>query len=309
MVSKVTAAVIFLGSTLFSFSVHAEPVNSSSPPAAVSVQATSAQLDLGLTEADKPARADNGDVDKLDLKYAKGYLTDAGRLATSPLRWESNDWLKFGLVIGGTATLFLVDEKVKDLSQNNQNSVGKGFASIGNTIGDPLVAFPALGAFYLYGHLADDSKARRTSLLALESLTMTGVIASIHKSIASRHRPESGDGPWAWDGPSLSSKNVSFCSGHTASAFSIATVFANEYRDNPYVAPVAYGLATFVGMSRIYSNKHWLSDTFFGGAVGYFTSKAILSYHKKQKDSPLSRFTVRPEISKEMTGLTVKYAF
>lgn len=305
---KKTAAAILLGATLLTSPLHAEPTAPSQAPAATEKAALQAEAGLKGVPAVKPELVDD-DLNRLDLKYAKGYLTDGARLATSPLRWESNDWLKLGLVVGSTASLFFVDGEVNRFAQRNQNSVATGFAEFGNTIGNPLTAFPALGAYYLYGHLADDSRARRTSLLALESMTMASLITSVHKSIASRHRPESGDGPWSWDGPSLSSKNVSFCSGHTSSAFSIATVFADQYRDNPYVPPVAYGLASFVGLSRIYSNKHWLSDTFFGAAVGYFTSKAILSYHKREKNDSLSRLSIQPEVSREMTGLTVKYDF
>jgi membrane-associated phospholipid phosphatase len=328
MAFKATAAAIFLGTTLFTIPVNAASLNPSPSPVAAleqapaqggaaqassegpkAWQAAPADLDLNLKPS-QAEQAENGDMDRFNGKYVKGILVDSGKLFTSPLRWDSSDWLKFGVVLGGTATLFLADEPLNDFTRKNQNSAGKGIASVGNTIGNPLLHFPSLGAFYLYGHMADDSKARRTSLLAFESLTITGLVTSAHKMLFNRHRPKAGDGNWAWDGPSISGENVSFCSGHTSSSFALATVFAEEYKDNKYVPPVAYGLATMVAMSRMYSNEHWVSDTFFGAALGYFTSKAILSYHKKNEKSALSkRLSLVPEVSSRMTGMTVNYQF
>jgi len=129
------------------------------------------------------------------------------------------------------------------------------------------------------------------------------------KILAERHRPNTGDAPTTWDGPHVSLKNVSFSSGHTASAFSIATVFADEYKDNAFVPPIAYGLATLTGLSRIYSNEHWASDVFFGAALGYFTSKALLWYHKEDKSKKQGHLSIMPAVGKEMTGLSVKYEF
>jgi membrane-associated phospholipid phosphatase len=180
---------------------------------------------------------------------------------------------------------------------------------VGNGFGSPSYIVPTVGAFYLYGYLADDHKARRTSLLALESFAISGVMVSGLKMLAERHRPNTGDSPTTWDGPSLSFKDFSFCSGHTASAFSIATVFADQYKDNPFIPPIAYGLATLTGLSRIYSNAHWASDAFFGGALGYFVSKAVLRLHKQDKNQQASRLLIVPQIGKEMTGLSVKYDF
>ena len=62
-------------------------------------------------------------------------------------------------------------------------------------------------------------------------------------------------------------------------------------------------------MSRIYSNEHWSSDVFFGAAIGYFTSKALLSYHKEAKQKSALRLTVLPQIGASMTGLTALLEF
>lgn len=42
---------------------------------------------------------------------------------------------------------------------------------------------------YLYGHIADDSKMRKTVLLTVESVVLTGVFVQTLKYATQRHRP------------------------------------------------------------------------------------------------------------------------
>lgn len=305
MAIKLTAAVIFLGVSLFNFPVYAESLDASPPPAAAKATESAPDLDLKVPQK---SRAEE-DMNRMNLRYYKGYFVDAGKIVTSPLRWDTGDWLKLGAVVGATSSLFLVDDEINDFAQKNQSSVASKFASVGNFIGDPTYAATGLGAFYLYGHLADDSQVRRASMLALESAVISGIATSAIKLVASRHRPNEGNGSGVWHGPSLSTKWVSFSSGHTSTAFSIATVLAEEYKENKYVPPIAYSLATLTGLSRIYSNEHWASDTLFGAALGYFTAKAVLSFHKKDNTKWANRISVMPAVGSQMTGLTVKYDF
>ena len=57
----------------------------------------------------------------------------------------------------------------------------------------------------------------------------------------------------------------SFPSGHTASSFAAATALAFFY---PRAAPLAYSLATAVGMSRVHLGVHFPSDAAVGGVIG-----------------------------------------
>ena len=308
MFSKSLAAAFFLGVSLLTLPLNAETLQ---PPLAPPVaQDTTLPASTIVAKPDPLAAADSQqvDVENFNWDYAKGYVADTGKMLSSPLRWDSREWLMFGGVVGGTVGLFFLDEEIKDFAQKNQNGAGKKIANFGNFIGEPLLAAPALGAFYLYGKYSDDSKARRASLLALESYAISGLAMTGIKSVAKRHRPKTGHSAHEWDGPKWKSDNFSFASGHTSSAFSIATVFANEYKDNKYVPPVAYGLASLVALSRVYSNNHWASDAFFGAALGYFTSKAVLSYHKKKEPTNNSRLHIVPELG-EMKGVTVSYDF
>lgn len=57
----------------------------------------------------------------------------------------------------------------------------------------------------------------------------------------------------------------SFPSGHTASSFAGATALALYY---PKAAPLAYAVATAVGMSRVHLGVHFPSDAAVGGVIG-----------------------------------------
>jgi membrane-associated phospholipid phosphatase len=160
-------------------------------------------------------------------------------------------------------------------------------------MGDGKYLLLGLGGFYLLGEATDDTKAKRTALLGLESFVLTGLFTQVVKFSFHRHRPKSEDPYDTWDGPSTSSDNLSFSSGHSAVAWSVATVVATEYKDTPFVAPVSYALATLASLSRVHDDKHWASDVFIGAALGYFTSKAVISYHQ---DDNLKNVTIMPVI-------------
>jgi membrane-associated phospholipid phosphatase len=244
--------------------------------------------------------------DSISGEYVKGYLTDTGKMLLSPTNWDGTDWLKTGLVIGATAGLYFADADIRDFARRNQSSIGDKGAVVGNALGNPFVILPPLGLFYLYGHLNEDQKARRASLLAVESLAISGVFTLTLKAATQRPRPSTGETPTSWNGPGLKMGDPSFPSNHTTVAFSIASVLAEEYGTNPYVPPIAYSLATLTAFARLYDNKHWASDVFFGGAIGYFVGKAVVRYHTAQGNIPLK---ILPVVSQQGCGIMAEYRF
>jgi membrane-associated phospholipid phosphatase len=130
---------------------------------------------------------------------------------------------------------------------------------------------------------------RKTALLSVESFVLTGIFTQVLKYSTHRHRPDTGDPPHTWDGPSLdrSGSTMSFPSGHASSSFAIATVIASEY-DNYLVPPLAYSVAAITALNRVSHNAHWSSDVFVGSAIGYFTGKAVVASHRNGKETRLS---------------------
>ncbi|WP_028909895.1 phosphatase PAP2 family protein [Prevotella sp. AGR2160] len=70
------------------------------------------------------------------------------------------------------------------------------------------------------------------------------------------------------------SDSHSFPSGHTATAFMVATMLSKEYGYlSPWVSVGAYGVAATTGLMRIANNKHWLSDVMVGAGVGILSTE------------------------------------
>lgn len=70
-------------------------------------------------------------------------------------------------------------------------------------------------------------------------------------------------------------------SGHTTAAFAAAAAFSSELsrthkRAGRIARPVLYGVAALVGGSRMYHNRHWLSDVATGALIGEVTARRIV---------------------------------
>lgn len=243
---------------------------------------------------------------KLELNqgYLKGMWSDLIYTATSPSRWDRSDWLTAGLVAGGTAFFIGLDEEIRDYFEDNRSSTTDDLANIFEPFGNGAFTIPALAAFYIFGHFDENEKAKRTALIATESFLITGLYTTVLKVTFGRHRPSTGDSSTSFDG--FTTDHNSFPSGHTSTAFAIATVVANEYEETPYIKPIAYGLATLTGLSRMNDEKHWASDVFFGAALGYFTSKTLLRLHNNKKGQ---HFTIYPRADSHGGGIVLSKKF
>ncbi|WP_412465417.1 phosphatase PAP2 family protein [Pedobacter sp. KLB.chiD] len=78
------------------------------------------------------------------------------------------------------------------------------------------------------------------------------------------------------EGVSTHNQN-SFPSGHTASAFALATVLVLVFKKKK-ISFCCLSFAFLIGYSRIYLAQHFLIDVFFGAITGIIC--AIVSYHQ-----------------------------
>lgn len=111
----------------------------------------------------------------------------------------------------------------------------------------------------------------------------------------------------------------SFPSGHTANAFLGAHLAYKEFKEtSPILAYSGYVLATFVGCSRIYNNRHWVADVVAGAGFGilsvelsyliYFPIRNAIAQkiNRKASDTPL---VIVPLIGKQEAGISLSYCF
>jgi len=183
-----------------------------------------------------------------------------------------------------TVCLYTQDDHIQRWVQGHKNSTNDHISNDVKKIGAfSVLTFVGLG---LYGYIAGDRKAVATFLLGLESFIITGVFVEVLKRSTGRSRPNTGNPHDTWTGPNISgqTEHMSFPSGDVSSAFSVASVVASEY-GNVVVSPLVYTAATLIALSRVHNNAHWSSDVFAGGAIGYFTGKAIVASHRDVKGS------------------------
>ena len=101
------------------------------------------------------------------------------------------------------------------------------------------------------------------SILYGLSTMLAGGIVSSTKIITARERPDH-------------SNNRSFPSGHTETAFVAAEFLHQEYKNQSvWISIGGYCAATFVGIARVYNNKHWISDVIAGAGIGILSTKVV----------------------------------
>ena len=241
---------------------------------------------------------------KLDSNYFKGIFSDARYALTSPLRWDKADWTTASIVAGVTGVFFVLDDDINEEVKKNRSSTTDSISDVFEPFGNSAFTLPAMMGFYIYGNFWENEKVERTALLAVESFLVTSLFTGALKVIMGRTRPFDGVSADEFKGPTTS--NNAFPSGHTSTAFAIATVVANEYEHIPLISPLSYGIATMTGFSRMNDNKHWASDVVFGAALGYFTSKTILKLHSNKKGR---HFTIFPRADHRGGGLVLSTKF
>lgn len=100
---------------------------------------------------------------------------------------------------------------------------------------------------------------------------------------------------WTKEARPDQSNNLSFPSGHTATAFANAEFLRMEYKDvSPWYGIAGYAAAATTGYLRMYNNKHWLSDVIAGAGIGILSTQAayflyprvVKLFQKKQHISP-----------------------
>ncbi len=219
-------------------------------------------------------------------------------LISFPTRLNNEGTLiTLGLIGAGGAILASTDQKLNTYVQDHRTSKLDAISSWIGKPGDlgPVLVAPSFLAIYGgSGYLIKNEKMQETAFLSFESFVVSNIIGVPLKIVTGRARPIVGNGSTNFSPFSISDDHTSFPSVHALTAFSIASVFADEY-DNPLVAVSAYSVASLVAMQRIYTSDHWATDVFVGALIGTFVGKSVVHLHKKKnKESALFIPTVNP---------------
>jgi len=161
-------------------------------------------------------------------------------------------WLKVAtLTVLLPAGVDSLDQAVRDDLQRHHDPRLQPVMQAATDLGRKDVLFGLLLAVAVLDPVAGPATAR----LALTSLVSTNLVVEGFKRAVDRPRPHGAH----------QRSNASFPSGHAASAFALAVVFARRWKR---AAILFWLLAAIVAFSRMYLDRHYLSDVVVAAVIG-----------------------------------------
>lgn len=214
---------------------------------------------------------DTENVKPLLRKLTLNILLDEKDFFFSPFRMSRSDakWWLGGAAIA--AVLIAEDKRIANSLENSRGQVVWGGRI--SQIGAPYTIVPVIAGYYVFGVVVDHAKAREIGVLGTESVVDSLILVEALKQLARRDRPDEAHPGNFWAG------GQSFPSGHAIQTWALASLIAHEYKQSPYVAVIAYGLAATISASRIAARQHFASDVFVGGAMGWFIGRYVYNTH------------------------------
>jgi PAP2 superfamily protein len=157
------------------------------------------------------------------------------------------------VLAGGGALALAARPFDKDVNAHVRSSTAvKNFFAPGKFIGQGATLVGASFAVYGIGRATDNRKLSHLGMDLLRATLVDGAIVYGIKGTVRRDRP-TGD-------------CCSFPSGHASVTFATAAVL---WRHLGWKAAVpTYTVASYVALSRLHDNRHYLSDVIFGSAIG-----------------------------------------
>jgi len=212
-----------------------------------------------------------------------------------------------------TVAMFPVDQRLAAHLQHSGaekshflKNASRGFEYMADP-GSIVIGVGLYGA----GRLARWQNVADLGLHGLEAVALSGAITNVIKDLAGRARPyftqDTSASNFAFGRGFKSGDYQSFPSGHTTAAFAAASAVTSEsQRWWPQgiwiVAPVMYGGATMVGLSRMYNNKHWASDVVLGAGIGTFSGLKVVRYNHDHPGNFIDRVLLHVSVAPDGMG-------
>lgn len=200
-----------------------------------------------------------------------------------PLRWKKNDWLKLGVIGCGVALLPFADQPLRNATQGDQHYYHSVPVEGGRIYGEWYTIGGLATIYEVYGLIAKDTASKKIGIELLQSGLYAETVTTLLKMAVGRARPYLNKGPGTFR-PfiGINGGYNSFPSGHATSAMALSTVLA-RHADSGVLKVLAYVPAAFTLFSRIYQDKHWVSDELLGIGVGYFVGNWVVDLHEEKR--------------------------
>ena len=151
---------------------------------------------------------------------------------------------------------------------SHYNTVNVIFAP-GKYLGDTPEQVAMALATFAFGRMTDKPKVSHLANDLLQAQILSEMLVEPLKLATQRLRPyQTGS----------CGLNCSFPSGHAAITFADATVIERHLGWKYSI--IGYTIASYVAVSRLHDNKHFLSDVVFGAAVGTVAGRTVVHHER-----------------------------
>jgi membrane-associated phospholipid phosphatase len=169
--------------------------------------------------------------------------------------FSGQNLLPFAVGVAATSAASAFDGSTKDLLQGACQTCGRTGGKVGGAAMVPFVT-----TLFVAGRFAPQGRFRAMTYDFGQALIVNAAYSGLLKYTVQRPRPDGSD-------------NLSFPSGHASTAFSLAAVANHHYGWK--VGVPAFAVATGIGLTRIESNRHNLSDVLAGATLGIIVGRTV----------------------------------
>jgi membrane-associated phospholipid phosphatase len=171
-------------------------------------------------------------------------------------------WRNAAILAGGGALALAVHPFDDDFNAHLKGA--DGFFAPGKFLGQGYTLLGISLGTYAFGRATDNRVVSHLGMDLLRSEVVSGALTYAIKLTVRRKRP--------------TGHCCSFPSGHSSATFAFASVL---WRHLGWKAAVpTYTVASYVAMSRLHDNVHFLSDVVFGAAVGIVSGRAVTRHDR-----------------------------
>lgn len=220
-------------------------------------------MTLAQVQPRQDLSADTANVIPADsvLPGQKNPFTDAQRLEGDDKRFLKRAVLPAAVLVG--AGIYTIQGSGVFSSFDARDARNRNTPDFSTKIDDYLFLTPIVG-LYAFDLLSSQNRhdiRRQTGLLVASGVLSTAIVFPV-KKLTNIDRPNGNP--------------TAFPSGHTAYAFTIATLIDKEFRHkSPWISVGGYAVASATGVMRVLNNEHWMADVLAGAGVGILSVNTI----------------------------------
>jgi membrane-associated phospholipid phosphatase len=171
-------------------------------------------------------------------------------------------WRNAGIIASGGALALAVHPFDRDINAHLKGA--HGFFVPGKFLGQGYTLVGISLGMYAFGRATDNRVVSHLGMDLLRSAAVSGALTYAIKLSVRRKRP--------------AGNCCAFPSGHSSGTFAFASVL---WRHLGWKAAVpTYTVASYVAISRLHENVHFLSDVVFGAAVGIISGRAVTHHDR-----------------------------